>query len=410
MKKKTNEGLTRAQLQEERRYGAFWYSWLWTVLRPVLMGLCVLLVVIGIVMGVVNKIRSTYFDAVDINDTAPVTFVVESGSSLTRVANRLESEGLIRSGTLFRYYGDLQGYGQKIQTGTYMLSKSMSMSEIMDVLTTGDGNPITRDITVIPGWTVRDMAENLFTDDAKRGEFLQICTTGRDSKGTDFTMYYYIADAAAAPGAKNRPFLLEGYLAADTYEVYTDASVTDIIRKLLAQTQVVFPQEYQDRADEIGMSMDEVFIMASIVEKEAKTDDFGRVAAVFHNRLHTALAGKYHKKLSEVDGTLGSDATIKYATGITRMSLTKADTSVSSPYNTYTNKGLPSGPVCSPSKAAIRAVLYPDEEFLRDGYLYFCSMEPDSGRLIFARNYAEHQRNVAVYSPLWEAYDREHGN
>lgn len=404
------EELTREKLEDERQYGAFWYSWTWTVLRPILMGLCVLLVVVGIVMGVVNRIREKYFDPVDKNDPSPVTFVVESGSSLTRVAAKLEEEGLIKNGTLFRYYADLKGFGQKIQTGTYVLSKSMGMEEIMDTLTTGDGNPITRRITVIPGWTVEDIARNIFSDDDKRAEFLQLCKDGKDQNGNDFSVYYYIADAMNTKTAGDRVYILEGYLAADTYEVYTDAPVSDIIKKLLMQTQVVFPDEYMDRAEQIGMSMDEVFIMASVIEKEAKTDDFGRVSAVFHNRLNTNLAKTYHGKLTEADGTLGSDATVKYVTGITRLSLTAADTSVDTPYNTYRNKGLPPGPICAPSRAAILAVLYPDEEFLRAGFLYFCSAEPESGRLVFAQTYAEHQRNVATYSPLWEAYDREHGN
>lgn len=410
MKKDRNEGLTREELEEERRYGAFWYSWTWTVLRPVLIGICVLLVVAGIVMGIVNRVRAGFFDPVDKNDPSTVTFTVESGSSLTRVANKLEEEGLIRNSTVFRYYTDLQGFGQKIQTGTYLLSRDMDLNQIMDVLTTGDGNPKTRWITVIPGWTVEDMAANLFTDEAKRNEFLQLCRDGKDGKGNDFSSHFYIADAMNSKGANARPYILEGYLAADSYEVYTDASVADIVNKLLSQTNVVFPDEYLDRAEEIGMTMDDVFIMASIIEKEAKTEDYARVSAVFHNRLNTGLSLKYHGRITETGEMLQSDATIKYVNHTSRMNLTSVDKASASPYNTYVYKGLPPGPICSPSQSAIRAALYPEEQFLKDGYLYFCSMEPESGRLIFARTYSDHQQNVAYYSPMWEEYDRRNGN
>ena len=91
------------------------------------------------------------------------------------------------------------------------------------------------------------------------------------------------------------------------------------------------------------------------------------------------------------------------------MALTDAELSIASPYNTYLNQGLPVGPICSPSKAAIQAALYPDETFLSEGYLYFCSTSPEEGTLVFARTLEEHEKNVAIYSPLWEQYDAERG-
>ena len=108
--------------------------------------------------------------------------------------------------------------------------------------------------------------------------------------------------------------------------------------------------------------------------------------------------------------TLGSDVTIKYVSGTKRMALTGSDLSVDSPYNTYQHKGLPPGPVCSPSAAAIHAALYPDEAFLAEQYLYFCSKDPNTGELYFSRTLEEHERAVDIYAPLWEAYDQSQGN
>jgi len=358
-----------------------------------MLALCVAVVVAGVVMAVVNWADRSFFAPVDEEDTQPITFVVASGNSLTRVANNLESQGLIRNRTVFKYYADFLGYGQKIQAGEYQVSKAMGMQEIMELLTTGDGNPITRNITVIPGWTIADIADYLEKEKAisNKSEFLEMCRSGRD-----YSAYYYIADVLATRDIADRLFVLEGYLAPDTYEIYTNASMQDIIKKLLSQTEAVFKSEYHDRAEALGMTMDEIITLASMIEKEAKTGDFAKVSAVFHNRLKKNM-------------TLGSDVTVKYVSGVKRMSLTNEDLKVNSPYNTYLYQGLPTGPICSPSAAAIQAALYPDEQFIIDQYLYFCSKDPNTGELHFSRTLEEHNLAVSIYAPLWQAYDREQG-
>ena len=381
------------ELREERQYGVFWYSWLWTALRPLLVALCVAVVVAGVVMACWNWVNRSFFAPVDAEDRDEITFVVSSGSSLTRVANNLEEAGLIHNRTVFKYVADFLGYGQKIQSGEYKVSRNMTMQQIMELLTTGDGNPITRNITIIPGWTVRDIAAYLTEQKVIENdtEFLSLCKSG-----TSFSAYYYIADVLSSPNAASRLFALEGYLAPDTYEIYTTATAEDVIRKLLSQTEAVFNEEYHARAEALGMRMDEVITMASMIEKEAKNPDFAKVSAVFHNRLKKNM-------------TLGSDVTVKYASGVRRMSLTNSDLQIQSPYNTYLNKGLPIGPICSPSAAAIRAALYPDEQFIADQYLYFCSKDPNTGELYFSRTLEEHNLAVSIYAPLWQAYDREKG-
>ncbi len=390
---RTEKDYTAESLHKERQYGLFWYSWLWTAARPILIGLCVFLVVAGVVMAAWNWVDRHYFAPVNAADQEPITFVVASGNSLTRVANNLEDAGLIRSRTVFKYFADFLGYGQKIQAGEYTVTRAMSMTEIMELLTTGDGNPITRTITIIPGWTVEDIAKYLKETGAIEDEaaFLSLCRTGQD-----YSAYYYIADVLATPNAASRLYALEGYLAPDTYEIYTSATPDSIIKKLLSQTEAVFKSEYHDRAEQLGMTMDQVITLASMIEKEAKTADFARVSAVFHNRLKQNMA-------------LGSDVTVKYASGVRRMALTSEDLQVNSLYNTYTYKGLPLGPICSPSAAAIHAALYPDEQFMAEGYLYFCSKDPGTGELQFSKTLEEHEAYVSIYAPLWQAYDQKNG-
>ena len=351
------------------------------------------MIVVGILTMGWRYIDSRFVAPMEPGNTAPISFEVKSGSSLTRVANNLEAAGLVRNRSVFRYYADFLGFGQKIQSGTYQLNKSMSMREIAERLTMGDGTPLVRNITIIEGWTVENIAaylarENVIADPQR---FLSLC---RD--GAQFSQYYYVADVLSSANALDRLYALEGYLAPNTYEIYTNATDEEIIKKLLSQTEAMFREAWHDRADELGMSMDQVITLASMIEKEAKKGDFARVSAVFHNRLKKGM-------------TLGSDVTVKYVTGTTRMSLTDSDLAVSSPYNTYQHKGLPLGPICNPSAAAVEAALYPDEEYVRQEFLYFCSKDPDTGELYFSRTLEEHEAAVKIYAPLWQAYDQKTG-
>jgi UPF0755 protein len=379
--------------QEERKYGFYWYSALWRVLRTVLIWVAALVLVFGLLSVVYNNIDERYISAVDAADGEEIPFSVQSGQSLTSVSDSLEKQGLIRNRSVFKYYCDFVGFGQKIQAGDYMLKKSMNIFEIAELLTTGDGRPMTAMITVIPGWTVEDIAnmlkeEGILTDTA---QFLSLC---RSADGLND--YYFIRDELQTERVAERKYLLEGYLAPNTYEVYRNTTPTLILKKLLDQTDAVLDYGRQQRADEIGMTMDQVLTLASMIEREAKTEDFARVSAVFHNRLKKGMA-------------LGSDVTVQYATGERRMVLTTSELAVASPYNTYTNTGLPLGPICNPSPDAIEAALYPDTIFIAEQYLYFCAKDPASGELAFSKTLEEHNAAVAIYRPLWESYDQQQG-
>ena len=393
MKKKQKRNYTYRSMRDERQYGPYWYSGLWNILRPILVGAASLVVVIGLLLTVWNKVYDAYLAPADVNDPTEMAFAVESGQSLTRVANNLESAGLIRSRTVFKYYCDFAGMGQKIQSGNYRLNKTMTMQEIADQLTRGDGNPLVRNITLIPGWTIEEFADKLVQDGVlqSKDEFLQLCRTGEA-----FQDYYYIADVLATKNVSQRKYVLEGYLSPNTYEVYTDASAEDILRKLLSQTERAFPADAQEQAAEMGYTMDQIITLASLIEKEAKNADFAKVSAVFHNRLKQGMK-------------LQSDVTIHYITGVRKMSLADSDLAVSSPYNTYQNAGLPLGPVCNPSAEAISAALYPDETYVAENYLYFCAKDPESGELYFSRTLQEHEQAVSIYAPLWKEYDQSRG-
>ena len=384
---------TYRSIRDERQYGLYWYSGLWHILRPILVGLTVLVLVIGIGMTVWNHLYGSFVAPVDAADEAEYPFEISSGESLNRVATNLENAGLIRSKSAFKYYCDFAGMSQKIQIGSYSIKKSMAMTDIAELLTTGDGNPLVRNITLIPGETIEDFAARLVKNGVLEfpDAFLAAC---RDGKA--YSEYYYIEDVLATGRADERKYVLEGYLAPNTYEVYVSATEDNIIRKLLSQTEAVFTLENQERAEELGLTMDQVLTLASLIEKEAKESDFARVSAVFHNRLKEGMK-------------LESDVTIHYITGVRKMALADSDLAVSSPYNTYQVTGLPLGPICNPSVAAIRAALYPDESMINEKYLYFCAKEPESGELYFSKTLDQHRRAVESYAPYWAEYDKERG-
>ena len=154
---------------------------------------------------------------------------------------------------------------------------------------------------------------------------------------------------------------------------------------MLIRFNEVFDDDCIARAQELNMSVDDVVTMASMIEKEAKTDDFAKVSAVFHNRLDQGMK-------------LESDAPLQYIWKTESiLNFTQEQMSVNSPYNTYVVSGLPVGAIGNPGKDAIDAALYPNEEFVKDGYLYFVLKSKDSTELVFAKTYEEHLVNKEAY-------------
>lgn len=405
------ERYSKRTLHDEREYGFYWYEWLWKLLRPVVVFLCSLLIVIGLVTTIWNKVDEMLFQPVEPGSTESVQFVIESGDSITTIGEKLEENELLRNKSVFKYIVQFKGLTSAISYGTYELSPGMDVYEIVDELSSGSQTN-ERTITIIPGWTVEDIADYLVQEGAisSRDEFLTLC-----NEPEKFTRYSYALAGAYESGAlTGRRYALEGYLAPDTYRVFRSADAESIIKTLLSQGNTVVDNVfYTDRSqytvDADGLyteveiyhselSMDEVIILASMIEKEAGSKaDYARVSAVFYNRLANGWK-------------LESDATINYITRKDALVLSESELAIESAYNTYYVDGLPAGPICNPSQAALDAALYPDMEYINGGYMYFCAKEPESGELAFAVTREEHEANVALYRPAWQAYDELHSN
>ena len=354
-------------------------------------------------------IRNMIFLPVNVLDKTTIAVEIPKGSSVSKIASILEEQGLIRDKNIFKFYVDFSDAATKLRAGTYYLTKSMTMKDIMFLLSQGSEKGLTTTFTITEGSTVEDIAKILVDEGilTSKDEFLELAKTS-DS----YSDYSFITDLkdvgeettsdeskalASTQKSSAVKYALEGYLFPDTYEIYTDSSADTIIRKMLNRFPQIFNDVYLTRAKELNMSIDDVVILASIIEREGKTKDFKKISAVFHNRLNSGMP-------------LGSCATVQYILGTRKLYLTDTDTAIDSPYNTYKYTGLPVGAICNPGKSAIEAALYPDETYLKEKYLYFCTADPATGELVFAKTLKEHQVNTDKYRDLWIAYDNSNEN
>ncbi len=366
---------------------------LWMSIRPALVLLVSLVVVFLVARTTVNYVLAKYIEPVDKNDATPIEVTIPASSSASSIARILygacgyDKEGLISSTAVFKVYVDFVGKANSLKAGTYILSKNMSVKQIVEELCEGNPAKATVKFTIPEGYTIQSIAKVLMEKGLISNEE-QLYSVART--GESFANFAFIADAGATANATSRSYLLEGYLFPDTYEVYVDASVETILIKMLNRFNEVFSEDYVTRAQELGMTMDQVVTLASLIEREAAApDDFAKVSAVFHNRLNQ-------------DMPLQSCASLSYALGVTKYVFNAEEQATESLYNTYQYKGLPVGPVCNPGKAAIEAALYPNEQYLADGYLYFCNQNPAvTSELVFAKTYEEHQQNVEKYQQYW---------
>ena len=264
-KKRPVHDAEERELLESRRYGFFWYDWIWRILRPILVFTCSFVIICGLVYTGWQKVDDMFFSPMDSADRQTVAFSVKSGSSLSAVSRNLEEAGLIHNHTVFKYMADFMGMGQKIQSGDYELSRAMSATEILDQLISGDGKPLTTTITIIPGWTVEDVARYLVELKilGNTDEFLSLCKSGESYSG-----YYFIEEMMKTDTVSQRRYALEGYLSPNTYEIYTSSSADTIIKRLLTQMEAAYLTGYDERAQELGMTMDEVITLASMIENE----------------------------------------------------------------------------------------------------------------------------------------------
>lgn len=291
-----------------------------------------------------------------------VTVLVKPGMTTQAIGELLYAKGLIKNVTVFRIVAKLEGADGRLQAGEYNFTRAMTVKEMVGKLIRGE--TAYKQFTIPEGFTVDQIAALL--------ESRRLVTA---AKFKDYAAGYTPNDYAnPAPNVKYRA---EGYLFPDTYRVADGASAEQIVKALAAQFDRQFTPAMRQRAAELGLSVREVVILASLVEKEAQVaKERPVIAAVFLSRLKQEMP-------------LQSCATIQYILGYPKAELTVQDTEIPSPYNTYLNMGLPPGPIANPGLASIQAVLNP----AGTDYLYFVATK--DGSHIFSRTYDEHLAAIA---------------
>ena len=313
-------------------------------------------------------------EPVDPDSDREVTFTIESGENVVTIAHHLERVGLISDAELFRRLVQYWGADQDMQAGIYSLQPSMTMEEIMRELQ--HGRMLTTAVTAPEGWRIEEIGVLLEDNGVTAAEeFVREAKIGRRD-------YDFLQDRPAGS-----PSSVEGFLFPDTYRFPKETTPQRVMDIMLENWDERVPDALLDKADDVGLSVYQTVILASIIEREAVVaEERPLMASVYLNRMEE---GMY----------LRADPTAQYAKGydeetgrwwsrISREEIISTD----SPYNTYLYGGLPPGPICNPGLDSIKAVLEPASS----DYLYFLAR--GDGSHVFAKTYEEHLRNEERYS------------
>ena len=305
------------------------------------------------------------------------TFTVTTNTSGYMVIENLASQGFIRHFWTVFLMSYLNNDLTQFKPGIYSFNQSMSPQMMVEKLTSGNEKNFYV-ITIREGWDNQDIEQYLQTNNyASASDF----TTAEEQAAEQYSFFNEDVPKTS----------LEGYIFPDTYYVYKTDTADQLISKALSNlNDKMTPQMLADIKSQ-GKTVHDVLTMASIIEKEVGTSatsaiqasteldqDRKTVAGIFYNRINAGIP-------------LQSDATVLYATQITEPSYKGEDLKVNSPYNTYTNNGLPPGPIADPSLSSIMAAIYPT----KSNYLYFIS-KPD-GSTVFASTLAEQDQNEQIY-------------
>ena len=319
----------------------------------------VLLGILVVVVGVLGwgVLRSLLFP-LDPQSTETKLIVVTKGQSLVSVASKLTEAGILRSPWALRIAAYQTGKGSSIQAGSFKLSPAMSPAQILDTLAHGK---LDLWVTLLEGWRreqIADSIEKVFADNNLTFD-----------------------KAAFLTATKGK----EGYLFPDTYLFPISSDAQTIASVLESTLQKKLPPELKTGITQSGHSLHEILTMASIVEREART-----------NASRKKVAGILWKRIAN-DWPLQADATLQYVKGYSKISQDwwdeplAADKELNSPYNTYKNAGLPPGPICAPSLSSIEASIFPESS---DAWYYISDTK---GVMHYAATLQQHNQNIDTY-------------
>lgn len=293
-----------------------------------------------------------------------VQIQIPTGSTFEDVKQLLYKNGLVVHRNDFEWVADFKKYRELVKPGNYTIENGMSNNELINLLRSGNQTPIK---------VIFNNNKNTLDLAGKVGKQIE-------ADSAQIMGYAYSEQFATISGLDS--IEISNIFLPNTYEFYWNTSAKGFVNRMLEEYEKFWTENRTSLAEDIGLSKDEVIILASIVEKETqKNDEKPTIAGVYINRLE-------RKWLLQADPTLIfalQDNSIRRVLNVHKK--------IDSPYNTYKHLGLPPGPICIPSVASIDAVL----NYEKTDYLYFCAREDLSGYHAFAKNITMHNRNARKY-------------
>ncbi|MGD6957019.1 endolytic transglycosylase MltG [Rossellomorea aquimaris] len=338
--------------------------------------LCLVIIIGGTAIGGYLYVNSA-LKPVDPDNTKPVKVEIPIGSGVTSIGNILEEEGIVKNSTVFKYYVKFNNESG-FQAGSYDLTPSMTLNEIVNSLKTGKVmRKAEFKITIPEGLQLDQIAELIADKSPYKKE--EIVNKLNDKKWLEQLKQEYpalITDEILKKEIK-RP--LEGYLYPATYPFYEKKpSLEAILTKMIAQTNEVLAQ-YEGAMADREYTAHELLTLSSLIEEEAtEKADRGKISSVFYNRIEEGMP-------------LQTDPTVLYALGKHKKRTVYKDLEVDSPYNTYKVKGLPPGPIANAGVSSIEAALEPEET----EYYYFLASA--NGSVYYSETLEEHNEKKAKY-------------
>lgn len=353
---------------------------------------CVCIIFISIIVASVSTVALGFMnDILVISDDTEYSTVVEipEGATYDQVFDILCDNGLVRQPFLtdfflkFRNYDQVKYFDSKTgewkvkiieyEPGVYYLNYSDGIENMIEsIMVKNNYAKDTVRLTFPEGWSIAQIFEKI--------EKYEVCSAEKLYANLDIVgeQYGFISEIEKNG---NRYLTCEGYLFPDTYDFFIDESPSSVLKKLFNNFESRWSDDYDERLKELGMTKDEIIIIASIIQREAKDgSQMKDISSVIHNRI----------KNDSTYPKLEMNSTLDYIFNLNEMKVFSSKsyyTLYQSKYNTYNVTGLPPGPICNPGKTAINAALYPSDT----GYYFFC--HDKSGNVYYAVTDDEHELN-----------------
>jgi len=324
-------------------------------------------------------LQGIYFPS-NINNEGKI-FLINKGENVFQIARNLDKEELIKNHLFFEFYVLITGRIRNLQAGEYLINSSLNVKEIVQKIVGGNSLK-EREITIIEGWDMRDIAwyfenEGMFQAEELM-EMAGFPTINYSSvvevpELKDYSQEFnFLKDKSKSVG-------LEGYLFPDTYRIYRGDGIDEILSKILGNFDKKLDQDLRDEIKRQNRSIFDIITMASMIEEE--------VISYEEKELVSGVLWKREKS----NIPLQVDSTINYITGKKGFNILKEEKKIDSLFNTYKYIGLPLGPICNPGLESIKASIYPEES----NFWYYLSTP--EGETLFSGTLEEHNSKKRKY-------------